>query len=67
MIDIKTIEVGDKCKIVGMGAHGYAELGDIVTVIAVNISKQRVSTETEDGEEAFFDSECGAERLEKIN
>lgn len=32
MIDYKTTNVGDKLRVTGMGAPGFASLGDIVTV-----------------------------------
>lgn len=64
MINFDTIEVGDKCKIVGMGAPGFAKLDDIVTVKSVGNS--RVDVEREDGKSAFFALTCGASRLEKV-
>lgn len=33
MIDYSEIKVGDKLRIVGAGAPGFAKLGDVVTVV----------------------------------
>lgn len=65
MIDFKTIKAGDKCRIVGMGAPGFAELGDVVTIDRVRDMRVDV-THTKTGEEAFFALTCGAQRLEKV-
>lgn len=62
MIDFDTIQVGDKVKVVGMGAPGFAELGDTLEV--VKTAKNRVYAKREDGKKAFFALTCGASRLE---
>jgi len=64
VIDFQTINCGDKCKIVGMGAPGFAELGDIVTITSVTFN--RVDVVTGDGDTAFFALTCGAARLERV-
>lgn len=66
MIDFNTVKAGDKLKIVGMGAPGFAKLGDIVTV--TKTEKQRVDVVHDvTGKEAFFALTCGASRLELID
>jgi hypothetical protein len=65
MIDFKTIQVGDKVKVVGMGAPGFAALGDVLTITHVEPSK--VYAKREDGTEAFFALTCGASRLEIVS
>ena len=64
MIDFKTIKAGDKVKVVGMGAPGFARLGDTLTVTKVETNK--VYASRDDGEEAFFALTCGAARLELV-
>ena len=64
MIDFKTIQVGDKVKVVGMGAPGFANLGDILEITRVEANK--VYAIRPDGEDAFFALTCGASRLEKL-
>ena len=64
MINYSETRVGDKLKITGMGATGYAELGDTVTV--EDIQPHRVDVVNERGEKCFFALTCGAQRLEKI-
>jgi hypothetical protein len=64
MIDYRTLKVGDKLKIVGRGAPGFAKHGDIVTVESVGAN--RCDTVNEAGEKAFFALTCGAERLELV-
>ena len=65
MIDFNTIEVGDKVKVVGMGAPGFAELGDELEISKVE--KNKVYAKTEAGDEAFFALTCGASRLELMD
>jgi len=68
MIDYATTKPGDKLKIVGQGAPGFAKLGDIVVVQkcrAENGGRCDVRHE-QTGNEAYFALTCGAERLEKI-
>ena len=64
MIDFKTIKIGDKVKVVGMGAPGFAKLGEIL--IISKTGKDRVSAKKENGEEAEFYLTCGASRLEEV-
>jgi hypothetical protein len=64
MIDFNTIQVGDKVKVVGMGAPGFAALGEVLTITSV--SGNRVDVAREDGQSAYFVLTCGASRLEKI-
>ena len=63
MIDYARIKEGDKLKIVGAGAPGFAKLGDIVTVKSTN-GTNRCDVVNEAGEEAYFALTCGAARLE---
>lgn len=65
MIDYAKVKEGDKLKIVGMGAPGYAKLGDVVEVVSRN-GKNRCEVKREDGEVAFFALTCGASRLEPV-
>jgi hypothetical protein len=65
MIDYKTIKPGNKVKVVGMGAPGFASFGDILEI--TKVQKDRVFAKREDGEEAFFALTCGAQRLELLN
>lgn len=64
MIDFNTIKEGDKVKVVGMGAPGFASPGDTLEI--TKVETQRVLAIRGDGEEAYFALTCGAERLEKI-
>ena len=64
MIDFNTIKEGAKVKVVGMGAPGFAQLGDTLEITKVEPNK--VYAKREDGEEAFFALTCGASRLELI-
>ena len=64
MINFNTIKEGKKVKVVGMGAPGFAELGDVLTI--TQVYADRVYAKREDGEEAFFALTCGASRLEEI-
>lgn len=65
MIEFDKVKPGDKLKIIGMGAPGFAKLGDTVEVISTN-GKNRVDVKREDGETAYFALTCGASRLEPI-
>ena len=62
MIEYKTTKRGDILKIVGSGAPGYAELGDLVRVTAVHTNS--VHIENRDGRPVEFLYNCGASRLE---
>ena len=68
MIDFSQTKEGDKLRITGMGAPGFAKLGDIVTVrscTAANHGRCDVVND-ETGKEAFFALTCGAQRLENV-
>lgn len=64
MIDFKTIAVGDRVKVVGAGAPGFAELGD--ELVVTKALSDRVFAQRTDGEEVFFALTCGAARLELV-
>ncbi len=64
MIEFDKIAIGDKVKVVGMGATGFAALGETLEI--TRVLKDRVYAKTRDGSEAFFALTCGASRLEKI-
>jgi hypothetical protein len=64
VIDFKTIKVGDKVKVVGAGAPGFAKLGDELEI--TKVGEMRVDAKRSDGEEAFFALTCGAARLELV-
>lgn len=66
MIEFDKIKPGDKLRIVGMGAPGFAQLGDIVEVVSTN-GKNRCDVKRADGETAYFALTCGASRLEPAN
>ena len=67
MIDYSKVKAGDKLRITGMGARGFAKLGDIVTVVACTPDKHgRCSVVNEKGEECDFVLTCGAQRLEPV-
>jgi hypothetical protein len=62
MIDYGKLKSGDRLRIVGMGAPGFAKLGDIVTV--TKTAPNRCDVVRADGESAYFALTCGAQRLE---
>lgn len=62
MIKYSEVKIGDVLEITGMGAPGFAKLGDPVTVIRNNY-KNKLYVRNETGEEAFFALTCGAQRL----
>ena len=66
MIDYAKIKAGDKLMIVGMGAPGFASLGDVVEVVSTN-GKNRCDVKRADGETAYFALTCGASRLKSID
>lgn len=68
MIDYSKVKSGDKLRVTGMGAKGFAELGDTVTVKECTADNHGRCDVVHDktGEEAFFALTCGAERLESI-
>lgn len=63
MIDYGKVKVGDKFKIIGAGAPGFAKLGDIVTAESVGSNRVDVRHD-KTGETAYFALTCGAARLE---
>lgn len=68
MIDYSKIKAGQKLRITGMGAPGFAKLGDIVTVKSCtpkNHGRCEV-VHDESGRTSFFVLTCGAQRLEEI-
>lgn len=65
MIDYSKLKVGDKLRITGMGAPGFAKLGDIVTVTSCN-GRDRCEVVNDRGESAYFVLTCGAQRLEHV-
>lgn len=56
MIEFGKVKVGDKLEIVGVGAPGFAKLGDIVTV--TEVGHRRVDVVRDDGEQAYFALTC---------
>lgn len=62
MIDYNKVNRGDILKIVGAGAPGYAELGDLVRVTTVH--QNSVMVEDRNGSTAEFCYNCGSARLE---
>lgn len=65
MIDFKTIKEGERLRVVGAGAPGFANVGDFVTVTSCN-GANRVDVARADGETAYFALTCGAARLEPV-
>lgn len=63
MIDYEKVAKGDILEITGVGAPGYAKLGDLVRV--VDIHKNSVNVEDRDGERREFLYNCGAGRLKE--
>lgn len=61
MIDYSKTKKGDILRIVGAGAPGYAELGDLVRV--TEVAKNSVHVEDRDGKPVEFLFNCGAARL----
>lgn len=68
MIDYSKVKPGDKLRITGMGAPGFAKLGDIVTVKSCTAENNGRCDVIHDktGRGAFFILTCGAERLEPV-
>jgi hypothetical protein len=62
MIDYSKVNRGDILKIVGAGAPGWAENGDLVRVLSVTTNG--VNVERKDGNQCEFVFNCGAARLE---
>lgn len=63
MIEFDKVKPGDKLKIAGAGAPGFAKLGDTVEVVSTD-GVRRVYVKREDGETAYFAMTCGAARLD---
>jgi len=63
MIDYAKVKVGDKLEITGMGAPGFAKIGEIVTVTNCN-GRNRVDVVNSAGDAAYFALTCGAQRLQ---
>lgn len=63
-IEFDKVSVGDKVRVVGAGAPGFAALGDVLTI--TKIEPRKVWCARQDGEEAFFALTCGAARLDPI-
>lgn len=68
MINYEKVRPGDKLRITGMGAPGFAMLGDLVTVKACTGKNHGRCDVVHDksGCEAFFALKCGAQRLELV-
>jgi hypothetical protein len=62
MINYSEINRGDILRIVGAGAPGYAELGDLVRV--TERTQHGVMVEDRSGKPCEFVFNCGAARLE---
>ena len=62
MIIFEETKRGDILRIVGVGASGYAKLGDLVRVLSVHENK--VVVENVNGRTCDFVFNCGAARLE---
>ena len=58
------IKIGDRLRIIGNGAPGYANVGDEVTVD--HFIKDGITVKRSDGKPADFLYSCGAERLELL-
>jgi len=65
VIDYAKTKEGDKLRITGMGAPGFAQLGDTVTVTSCN-GENKLYAKNDAGKEVFFALTCGAQRLEKV-
>lgn len=64
-IEFSKTKAGDKLRIIGAGAPGFAKLGDIVTVTSCD-GVRRCDVVNEAGESAYFALTCGAARLEPV-
>ena len=65
MITYADTHPGDRLRIVGAGAPGFAALGDIVTVTSCN-GVSRCDVVDSKGNLAYFALTCGAARLEPV-
>ncbi len=65
-VNYAELKPGQKLRITGAGAPGFAKLGDIVEVVSTD-GRQRCDVKhTVTGEDAYFALTCGAARLEKV-
>lgn len=64
MIDFAKAFVGQKVRVIGMGAPGFANIGDVLEI--TRVEPHKVFAKRDDGEEAFFALTCGAARLEPL-
>ena len=62
MIDYAKTQPGDVLRLVNLGAPGWAKVGDLVRVKAVQ--RNGVTVEDKHGKECDFVFSCGADRLE---
>ncbi len=62
MIEYGKVNRGDILRIIGEGAPGYANLGDLVRVL--ERTTHGVKVENKDGADCEFVFNCGAARLE---
>jgi len=67
MIDYSKTKPGDKLRIIGAGAPGFADLGDIVTVTKCNGENRCDVVHDQTGHSAYFALTCGAQRLERVD
>ena len=63
MINYQDVERGDILKLVGAGAPGFAELGDLLRVLKSTLNG--VMVEDKNGGTTEFVFNCGAARLEE--
>jgi len=63
MINYAEVERGDILKLVGSGAPGFAELGDLLRVLEITLNG--VMVEDKNGDTTEFVFNCGAARLEE--
>lgn len=63
MIDYKLVKPGDRLRVIGQGAPGFASIGELITVVSCN-GFNRCDTVNDRGEPAYFALSCGAARLE---
>ena len=66
MIDYAKIKPGDRLRITGAGAPGFAQLGDEVEVLNCSAEKRGrcLVRHCATGATAVFELPCGAQRLE---
>lgn len=66
MIKYEEISAGDRLRIIGQGAPGFAKLGDEVIVLYCNGRDRCDVQHTVSNEVAYFALTCGAHRLERV-